>query len=300
MIRHLLIILFISLTFKNFAQNTKDILSKIPQSDRDALVSIFYRMMHADNLSYTLFGDKPISLSGDFNLTPYGNILWAKFQCGGVFWKNWEIWEKHQNDFLIKNYLFIKEPSINSSDVTNIIFINKRQFIKIVDKHLDIFKDRLRRNLTGKSLLHEVEEKRKFASIIHNDEVLWGVLLGYGLHNAQLYNERLKLEKFINIEELPKIPEKKPSPRKNFTSIEEEYNFLNSQLEFFGEQTYSPLIASPIHFVADSSHPETKDLEKKYKALRERISAIYAKGDFLEITLSALTSEDSNSFANEI
>ena len=298
MIRHLLVILFISLTFKNFAQNTKEILSKIPQSDRDVLESLFYQMMNNSHFSYTLFGDKPISLSGDFTLTPYGNILWAKFQCGGVFWKNWEIWEKHQDDFLIKNYLFIKEPS--SSNATDIIFINKKQFIKIVDKHLDIFKARLRRSLTGRSLLDEVEEKRKFASIIQNDEVLWGVLLGYGLHNAQLYDERSKLEKFIHSEELPKIPEKIPTPRKNFTSIEEEYNFLNSQLQFFGEHTYSPLIASPVHFVADNSHPETKDLEKKYKALRGRISALYAKGDFLEITLSALTSEESNCFANEI
>ncbi len=43
--------------------------------------------------------------------------------------------------------------------------------------------------------------------------------------------------------------------------------------------------------MVDPKHSETKALEKKYKKLRGKISAIYARGDFLEITLSKLTSE---------
>jgi hypothetical protein len=89
--------------------------------------------------------------------------------------KIWIIWEKYQNDFPLKNYLFIKEPSINCNNVINIIFINKRCFVEKVDEHLDVFKKILNKSLTGKSLLAEIEERGKFASIIKNDEVLWGV-----------------------------------------------------------------------------------------------------------------------------
>jgi hypothetical protein len=113
-----------------------------------------------------------------------------------------------------------------------------------------------------------------------------GVLLGYGLHNAQLYNDRLKLEKFINFEDLPKIPEKKPTPKENFASIEAKYEFLDSKLKPFGEYNYSPLIVRSVHFVADYSLSETKALKKKYKKLRSKISTIYAKGDFCILPVS--------------
>lgn len=292
MTKYLFIALFLSFTFKNFAQDVKDILSKIPSNDREALESLFYRMMNNDHFNYTLFGDKPISLSGDFNLTPYENILWARQRCGGAFWKNWEIWEQYQNFFPLKNYLFIKEPSINSPHVVNIIFINKKQFIEKINQYLDVFQESLKRNVTGESLLIEIEEKKRFAPIIKNDELLWGILLGYGVHNAALYSERLKLEQFINFEDLPKIPEKKPSSQGKFSCIEEEYEYLTSKLKFFGEYSYSPLIARSVHFVADLNHPETKALEKKYTQLRSKISAIYAQGNFLEIALSKLTSND--------
>jgi hypothetical protein len=293
MINRLVLILFLLFTYATFAQNVKNVLSNIPQKDREALESLFHRMMFRDYLSYTLFGDKPISLSGDFILTPYENILNSHglYKCGGIFWKNWEIWEKYKDIFPIQNYLFVIEPSINCPGIRNIIFINKKNFVKKVNQHIDIFREKLNHDLNGNALLAEIEKKQIFAPIIRNDEMLWGILLGYGVHNANLYNERNKLERFIIFETLPKIPERKPDPAKNFSSIEEEQKYLNSRLKLFGEHFYSPLILNTVHFVADWEHPETRALEKKYRELRGQISAIYAQGDFLEITLSKLISK---------
>ena len=140
--------------------------------------------------------------------------------------------------------------------------------------------------------MNQIEKEKKFSPVIKDNQMLWGILLGYGVHNAKLYYKRDKLEQFINSEILPKIPEKKPIPTKNFSSIEEEYEYLNSKLQLFGEHIYSPLLVRTLHFVADLEHSETKTLKKKYRDLRGKISAIYAKGDFLEITLSKLTSTD--------
>ena len=91
------------------------------------------------------------------------------------------------------------------------------------------------------------------------------------------------------MDELPLIPLKKPSPSREFVDIDEECEYLNLKLRGFSERTYSPLVLRPLQFVADLEHPETKALRIKYDDLRRKISAIYAQGDFLEITLKQLT-----------
>jgi len=44
-----------------------------------------------------------------------------------------------------------------------------------------------------------------------------------------------------------------------------------------------------VRFMGDINHPETIALQRKYTKLREKISAIYSRGDCLEISLSQLT-----------
>jgi hypothetical protein len=282
------ILLFIPILI--YSQNVKSILDTIPLRDREALTQLFYWMMCNENLNYTLFGDKPVSLSGDFIISPFEN---RKNNYQSSFEKCWIIWEKYKKKFPIhQNYILIKEPSITVCYATNIIFINKKEFIKEVNQNIDVFKKKLGSYVTAETLLKEIEDKKRFAPIIKNDEVLWGILLGYGAHNAKLYAKKYCLERFIYFDEFPMFPIKKPSPSKNFSSIEEELDFLESKLRPFGEHGYSPIIQNSVHFMADSEHPETKALEKKYKKLRGEISAIYAQGDFLEITLSKLTSVD--------
>lgn len=285
--------IFLTFFFINpvFSQDISNVLSSIPTEEKIVLKRLFYWMMRSDNLSYSLFGDKPISLTGYFTVTPLGNFIMGG-KGGTLFWRYWKIWEKYEKVFSIKNYLFIKEPSITVPDVINIIFINKKEFINIVSQHLTVFKEKLGSNLTPETLLKEIEDTHKFASIIKNDEVLWGILLGYGLRNAKLYDKKHRLESFIYADEVPKLPIKKPSPSKNFSSIEEELDFLESKTGSFGEYEYSPRIQNSVNFMVDPKHSETKALEVKYERLRGKISAIYAQGDFLEIILSKLISTE--------
>jgi hypothetical protein len=281
----------VTIQFFVCAQDIKYILSTMPTEDKEALTRLFYWMMRNDNLSYTLFGNKPISLSGDFDVNSSENLK-IEGRCSRRFWNYWQIWEKYEKNFQIQNYLLIKEKSITVSNVTNVVFINKKAFINIFNKHAKIFNKILNKHLTSDSLLKEIEDNRKFAPIIKNNEILWGILLGYGVHNAKLYDKKYKLERFIYFDELPKIPLKKPSPSKSFSSIEEELDFIELKTEPFGEYGYSPIIQNAVHFMVNPEHPETKALEKKYQKLRSKISAIYAQGDFLEITLSKLTSKE--------
>ncbi len=65
---------FILFFTSTYAQNIpiKEILSDLPVSDRQALNQIFAWIVQRDHLSYTLFGDKPITLSGHFIKIPSG------------------------------------------------------------------------------------------------------------------------------------------------------------------------------------------------------------------------------------
>lgn len=291
MIKYLVIILFSIFPLTNFAHDIKSVLREMPQEDRKSLEHLFYRVMRTDLGSYTLFGDKPMSLSGDFILTPNEHIF-ARAKCGGIFWKNWKVWKKYEEYFHVSKYLLIEEPSITCPNVNNVVFINKNNFIKKIKQNIILFKEILGQDITPDKLLQQIEETHKFAYFIKNNEILWGVLLGYGYHNAKLYHKKYELERFVYFDELPKLPNKKPTPSPEFSSIEEEIDFLKSKTTFFGDYEYSPLIQSSVHFLMDPNHPETKILEKKYRELRGKISAIYSQGDFLEITLSKLTSID--------
>ncbi len=251
------------------AVNIHKILNNIPEEDREILRSLFFTIFCEDHACYTLFGDKPISLSGHFAYTPPENIL-EGMQCGGIFWKKWEVWEKYSHLFQIKKFLLLKEESWSSDHkILNVIFINKKEFIKAITKHLFLFEHLLERKIIPEEMLENIELKKiSFTNSIANNQILWGILLGYGKHNSILYNRRNYSDSFI----LSDPP------------------LINSliQLKYFGDYSITPLPIASVHFVADKEHQETKLLEKKYERLRGKISEIYSKGDFLEITLESV------------
>ena len=62
----------------------KKTLDTISLEDQQKLESFFYAIMIEDHGAYTLFGDKPISLAGNFLVTPYRKYLgkdeeWGSF-----------------------------------------------------------------------------------------------------------------------------------------------------------------------------------------------------------------------------
>lgn len=269
-------------------------INSIPEEDRKILESLFYSLFNRDHFAYTLFGDKPISLAKTSALTPWENIL-----CGckaeGALYFQWEIWKKHQTIFAIKNYLLIEDLTTKSNDKT-IVLINKRCFVDTVNKHLMTFKEYLGSQITAQRLLDQIEAEHKFIATIKDHEILWGILLGYGAHNAAMYHRRKELSPFFqeknsweqfNFECAFQLP---PTPERHFDSTEEEWRFLNNKLQVCGDYGFSLLFIQSPHFVADLEHKETHVLINNYKVQREKISEIYAKGDFLEITLSQLSS----------
>jgi hypothetical protein len=266
------VIFFIFISYSLQGTNVSTILQEIPDKDRQEICSLFSFLVKEDHFAYTLFGDKAVSISGHFTLTPWENTL-ERIQSDAIFWKKWQTWEKYKNLFTFKNYLVLNEnhPSKNLQ-VSHIIIINKKAFLKTVYQHLPLFESILGHKIVPEQLLSNIESgKASFRNSISNNEMLWGILLGYGKHNAILYNRRER--DYFNNAVLS-------SPALEYSTI---------KLKGCGDYGYYPFLIGSVYFVGDLDHAETVALRQKYRKLRGEISAIYAKGDFLEITLSKLT-----------
>lgn len=265
-----IIVLFLFIVFTSLeGTNIRKFLYEISSEDRSALCSLFSSLIE-DHFAYTLFGDKPVSLSAHFVLTPWENTI-EKVSSDGLFWKKWQIFQSYRNRLPLKNFILIQEPSKTKNwQISNVILINKRAFIEIVKSHLKIFEGVLGKKINPQKMLKSIEDgKISLVDSINNNQMLWGILLGYGSHNAALYNKQDR--EYLNLGDFTK------------------YSQIN--LEPIGDYHYSPLRIGSVYFAGDLEHPQTKALQQKYQKLRGKISAIYAKGDFLEITLSKLTEE---------
>ena len=189
-------------------------------------------MLNDQHLGYTLFADKPVSIASQFTITPIQNT--RKGKCGGVYWNWWKTWEKYEQYFPITNYILIKESYTIHHHTSEIVLINKKAFLDKVNQHIDIFKNFLGNTLTPEGLLNQVEKEGKFMSAIKANITLLGILLGYGMHNSQIFDRRHQLRQFISMETLPNLPMRQSLPSEDFSSIQEEYNYLHALLKPFG------------------------------------------------------------------
>lgn len=268
------------------AINVVELLNEINPDDRESLEGLFQSFIYKDHFGYTIFGDKPISLSGDFTLTPWENTITGD-RSGGCFWKKWDIWKKYKSLFPIHNFIFLEEQSYNYSDIKFVLVINKKSFLKAVKKYQRTFNEILGYQVNPEKLLQSIESGfSKFQSAIQNSEILWGILLGYGEHNARLYERKNEMTRLIG---RSKLILKNTNPSMNFQSIEDEKKFLDAMLQSFNDSFDCICFINPVNFVADLTHPETLMLKRKYLRLDRKISSIFANGNVLQITLTQLT-----------
>jgi hypothetical protein len=266
------LILFLPLLFFSFYAKSCQLgllLESIPKEDLAELDGLFSYFIKQNQFAYTLFGDKPISLSSQFSLTPWENIIEKINDKHTLFWKKWKIWKKYEHFFPSKNYLLTIEPS-KFPHVYDIILINKIEFIKTLEKHQKLFESVIGHPINPQQLLNEIEQKKiSFSDSIKNNQMLGGILLGYGVHNSTLYNKRDR--GYLN----------------NIGLM----NHSKIILQPIEKNHYMPLIIGPVKFAADILHPETIALRKKYKKLRGKISSIYFQNNLLEVTLLKLMSQ---------
>lgn len=265
-------------------------LCQLSEEDKKYLNAIFHILVDSDQFAYTLFGDKPVSLSGHYLVLPYDTGL-RGIIFRRDFWRAWSIWKRVQTKLPISNYIFIEEAAYNFTEngMKFIFFINKDSFVRVVDQNIEIFNSVLGHRTNGQQLLAQMEAANAFMPIILNDQTLLGILLGYGKHNAQLYARRDNLRRNKLSGALPRIV-----LSRGFSTLKDEEEFLNQQLQPAASYDFDAQTIAPVQFAADLTHQETKHLQKKYSQMRQKICSMMVDNEkFLALILTQMTRKNS-------
>ena len=108
-------------------------------------------------------------------------------------------------------------------------------------------------------------------------EDLLGILLGFGRHNSQMYQNREKLDRL------------KGKPPFDLNKIKDIY-----KIKLVGfpheDQDDGPLLnfINLPYFVEDEDHPESIQIRQKYIDTQKKLCKIFSQGHFLKIALEAL------------
>ncbi len=260
------------------------IIKTIPKEDREALELFFRELIYKEHFGFTLFGNKPISLTGYFDPLPTENYL--QTHRNTILKNGWTTWKKYRSIFPTSNYLLIEEAE---NELIVITIINKDALLKTIYEHLDLFQTVLGKTFTPEELLQKVgEPDASLFQLIHQHEGLYGIILGYGKTNAYLYHRRDELNIF-NSQAAFSLP--KSAPSIGFLSLDEEINFLNTKMVGIENNSKLSLIRLP-QFVGLKDHPETIQLRKKYRNIRAQMMVRFLKKNILDITLEQLSSSD--------
>ncbi|NGX62185.1 MAG: hypothetical protein K940chlam9_01679 [Chlamydiae bacterium] len=198
-----------------------------------------------------------------------------------------------------------------------LLIINKKEFLKCVEKNLVLFQYLLGPNITPQSLLNSIcSNETSFCETVRYDRALIGILLGYGTQNS-LYQSRYEnLDVgILNVQDLPPY---KPlvmeysqetkedlvffdssslrkwgtdrlhlKPSLGFFSLEEEKKNLEKQLQ----GTSGKLKEKPYFIFGYLPSKETNQRLEELESTQKKIKALLKRESFLEDTLSLLLKE---------
>lgn len=253
-------------------------IEKIPAYDRRILDDFFRNLLFHYEFAYTLFGDKPISTETfDYDDNEKPDL----FRSSSIGYKTWQ---KYVHLFSMSNYIFLfYEDSINK--VHEITLINKKAFKDIVNQNHAKFASCFSSSITADKLLDLLIERQSLwnTPMQHRDDLI-GILLGFGVCNADLFQKRKELTMSNT-----GIRKKRTKPSPGYPSPETELEAIECSLQPFSNEGKIPLTYMRLPgFKADPKNPETKKLKQKYAAQRKMITQHYMKGDVLRLTCEKL------------
>jgi len=258
----------------------------IPQTDLKHIKDLFEELIDNYDYSYTIFGSKPMSLA-DFALeAPKDLPLFKRIRSQVFMYKRkarLHAWYKHRNEFDLKDFIFLDDEE----DLLNclvLILINKKNMLKILHENETIFKEELGDSFIPESFLEKLEKRETSLSKATNkSQRLMGIMLGYGVRNATLFQERYDIMKVVWNREKENLAEDKILTKK-LADIEMSCGDFNELDE--------RAIIRPLYFLADVSHPETVALQQKYERERQQIIELRKKSNFMDIVLQRLVASD--------
>lgn len=258
------------------SQEVEDIICRISPEDRTILERFFKELICFDCYGYVLFGNKPMAFATFENQIEMQYMLSLYSLKNNALKIGWQIWNKYQGLFNIKNYIFRVSQNPVCPEVTLIVLINKSACLKILSDNLKIFCSVLGDGITPEEIVLRLEtEDTILDKVLHHHDGLFGILLGYGVHNSMMYQRRIQLAK-QNKNPLILSHHKRISQNKcvNLSSSAPDHDLLS-------------LVGFP-RYAEDPLSKESQSLHKDYAKIQAELHQRCEEGDFLHLMLHRL------------
>jgi len=258
--------------------------SSLSSYERKALSSFFRLLLETECCGYSLYGEKPLCVleftKGEIPLAMNENLI----KRSSLLREGIRIWEKSGLASFKSNYALHASQLPSSDGWLDVFFINKQSLIHVIDQNLALFQYILGPKVSSVSLLnHFLDTNQNLSSILCEDRVLNGLVLGYGRQNA-FHGSRLEYLNERGENENPKIARiKSHLPSFGFSNVLEEKDYFKHEL-FITTDKANELPRLP--WFSAIAHKETDKLLEQYQATKKKLKKILASPYFLEETLS--------------
>jgi hypothetical protein len=235
---------------------------------RDLEVFFLHNICH-EGWAYTLFGYKPISFGcKDRFFSSIASIIPPAYGMR----EGWKVWQKIQSQLPHSRFVIWCEHSPWSVNFDCIFIANRESVSETLRLNAEDFQNLLPQPfMNSGELLDEASKKSLITDVLHQDEMLLGILLGFGRGNAYWFcHTEDHTGGFIWEPEI-EIPIVESYMRKTCT---------------FRDPEISDMLLPA--FVGEKNSTETINLKQKYLSARQKIIKHYQGKPFLETTLSLL------------
>lgn len=263
--RKFLVVLFF--TQQLFAGSKIDGLDSLSLNERSQLRIFFRKGVEIEGLGYSLFfSNKPVCLY------PISKLKNQSYRAR-IAAKGWEVWKKHENSFCHENYLFFEERAPFSASVQHIFIVNKSALYRCLQIYYKEFAEILGDTFSPEAFVSELKEKKQLRALIKNDEMLLGILLGYGKESASNCKKSKINGGSVDKNKMQAIP----VIRKRNVICKGKYS---THIKGGG--------IGPVRWIGDPNSDEVQKLVFEYQKEQVHLKKIYRRKDFLKVTLAQL------------
>jgi peptidylprolyl isomerase len=265
------------------------------------VLDLFFRTFLAeDSGGYSLYGDKPLTVMGyrekKIPLLMHKDLA----KKNAIFREGIRIWENSGLSNMESNFLICSSKELSHSEWHDFFLINKKCFLRTLAHNLPLFQYVLGPKVTPQALLDQFRNpKENLDSILHDDRVLNGIILGYGTQNA-LHGSReeyLSDHLLFGKEQIPKMTRHNPPylatnrdcaiknsyPSFGFSTLEQEHEEVNKD-SFVTVKRYP--LSPKLPWFGAFPNIETDALLKNYKLVQKKLSRVLNSPRFLDEVFS--------------
>jgi len=178
-------------------EKTRKMLAAMPERDKQLLSSFFRNLIVWNSAGYALESIKPMSLASFTAVDKNGKqspLPTTPENC--EMEAEWQVWERYKDRLPHPNFILVRMPNkrINHYYAPNLqalYLINKKAAFAKIQQHLPVFQEAIGRKLSEPEILKSLETVNPVSkAILDENELTIGILLGYGLKSARLYQRK--------------------------------------------------------------------------------------------------------------